>query len=84
MAEYKWYSFKGIKKHKGTYVNEMSDVTKENSDKIYKLNEFIRVNDIQNKAETIKKKMRHFYEDKKEFERKENLDIINTFKLEEE
>lgn len=64
--------------------NELTEVSKENSDKIYKLSEFIRVNDINNKAETMKKKMRHFYEKKQEFERKENQDFINIYRLEEE
>lgn len=64
--------------------NELTETTKENAQKINKLTDFIRINDISNKAETTKKKMRHFYEKKQEFERKENLDFINIYRLEEE
>ena len=64
--------------------NELTETTKENTEKIYELTEFIRTNDINNKAETIKKKINHFYVKKQEYERKENLDIINIYRLEEQ
>jgi hypothetical protein len=64
--------------------NEMTEDSKENSDKIYKLTEYIRINDIKNKAETIKKKMKHFYEQKQEYEKRENLNFINKIRLEDE
>lgn len=63
---------------------ELTDENKIFSDKIYKLNEFIRVNDFHNKSETMKKKMRNFYEKKQEFERKENMDFMNIHRLEEQ
>jgi hypothetical protein len=68
----------------GKRNNELTEINKENNDKIYKLNEFIRVNDMNNKAETMKKKIKNFYKKKQEFERKENLDFINLHRLEEE
>jgi len=64
--------------------NDFEAQLKENSSEINNLNEFIRINDMQNKATTQKKKMKHFYEMKQEYERKENLNMINLHRLEDE
>jgi hypothetical protein len=63
---------------------EFTDENKKLSDDLKKLNEFIRVNDFYNKAETEKKKMKTFYELKKDFERKENMGLMNIHRLEDE
>ena len=63
---------------------EFTDENKKLSDDLKKLNEFIRVNDFYNKAETEKKKMKTFYELKQDFERKENMGLMNIHRLEDE
>jgi hypothetical protein len=63
---------------------ELTEENKKLSDDVYKLNEFIRVNDIYNKADTVKKKIRHFYDLKQDFERKENMGMMNIHRLENE
>jgi hypothetical protein len=64
--------------------NEFTEINKENLEKINKLNEFIKANDMNNKAETMKKKIKNFYEKKQEYERKENIGFINLHRLEDE
>ncbi len=56
----------------------------ENTTELYNLNEFIRINDMHNKAATQKKKLKHFYDMKQDYERKENLNLINLHRLEDE
>ncbi len=55
-----------------------------NTAEIYNLTEFIRINDLHNKAATQKKKLKHFYDMKQEFERRENLNLVNMNRLEEQ
>lgn len=63
---------------------DLEGQVKDNAAEIYNLSEFIRINDLHNKAATQKKKLKHFYDMKQDYERKENLNMINLHRLEDE
>lgn len=63
---------------------ELEKLSEDYAEEIASLSEFIKINDLENKATAEKKKLKHFYDMKQEFEKKENLNLINLHRLEEE